>query len=107
MQEHLSKCSGYLNDPRNYDTAILQRIRNLSKKEKEDEKKPPKHQTSLDSSFLSPERLAELNQLAAMAIYHGGLPMGLFEQPHIKELKPSTLHSRIEWLDDLNLANLS
>lgn len=48
-------------------------------------KSHPNHHTSLDSSFLSPERPAELYQVAAMAIYHGGLPMGLFEQPHVKE----------------------
>ena len=54
-------------------------------------KSHPNHHTSLDSGFSSPERPAELYQVAAMAIYHGGSPMGLFEQPHMKEFM-RTLH---------------
>ena len=42
IEKHLSKCSGYMNNPRNLDTAILQRIGNFGKKVKEDEEKPPK-----------------------------------------------------------------
>ena len=63
----------------------------LAKKRRKMRKSHPNHHTSLDSSFLSPKRPAELYQVAAMAIYHGGLPMGLFEKPHMRE-SIGTLH---------------
>ena len=54
-------------------------------------KSHPNHHTSLDSGFLPSKKPAELYQVATMAICHEGLPMGLFEQPHMKE-SIRTLH---------------
>ena len=100
MRHHLEICADFLNDPSNASSDIVVKIRGVqmqreleNKNNNEEDNPPAKRQQTLEFSAMKKTTKKLLDTLTARAIFEGGRPLSIFEDPtmlrFLKALNPA------------------